>query len=291
MAEQHHRRDRYLTIVSWPEGDGREQAVDALTRAYVSDMATLKLRLRQEPPLIFGGVSESQARDGAAAIRGIGGDAFPCSIQDIAALGATLKIKHLEVREGALDVDLWYGLSTTIRFENIRILIRAQLSSSKESGAGPAPFSPLGGGLQDHNARRLAGAAMMSPAVGMTGAAFMIDEAMSVTGGADKTITTSDKLDIHTPSGVFQIDGDKFGYQVLGSGRGHSDKVNMDRMCELLQHFAPDAIVDEFFSLWKPPVGVDRLRIPDYKKNQDDPAFAFYSRWSALVYRHVLGVR
>ena len=105
-----------------------------------------------------------------------------------------------------------------------------------------------------------------------------------------RQVQTSDKLDVHTTDGsVFQIDGDKFGYSILGDLRGHSDRHNMDQMFELLAHLAPDAIVDPYFKLWTPPAGHHRLRLPDMKANNDDPAFAFYSRWVALLYRHLLG--
>ena len=53
--------------------------------------------------------------------------------------------------------------------------------------------------------------------------------------------------------------------------------------------FTPEAVVDPYFTLWRPPPGVRRLRLPMMKINQDDPNFAFYSRWAALLYRHVMG--
>ena len=60
-------------------------------------------------------------------------------------------------------------------------------------------------------------------------------------------------------------------------------------MCELFASRAPDAIVDPYFSLFKPPPGYKRLRLPGMKINDEDPAFAYYSRWAALMYRHVMG--
>ena len=64
--------------------------------------------------------------------------------------------------------------------------------------------------------------------------------------------------------------------------------IDMDAMLELLKHLAPDEIVDPYYSLWKAPPGYQRLKIEKMKINNDDPAFAFYSRWAALLYRHVL---
>ena len=52
---------------------------------------------------------------------------------------------------------------------------------------------------------------------------------------APRRVISSHKLDIHSTAGaIFQVDGDKFGYGILGEMRGYSDKTNMDSMCELL---------------------------------------------------------
>jgi hypothetical protein len=50
-----------------------------------------------------------------------------------------------------------------------------------------------------------------------------------------------------------------------------------------------DAVVDPYFPLWRPAPAFERLRLPLSRLNEEDPAFAFYSRWSALMYRHVMG--
>ena len=117
------------------------------------------------------------------------------------------------------------------------------------------------------------------------GAAYALSDGPTVT----HQTTQSDKLDVHTTDGrVFQVDGDKFGYRVLGDLRKHGDKANMDAMLELLSHLAPDEIVDPYYSLWSAPPGHDRLRLPMMKINNDDPRFAFYSRWVALMYRQIM---
>ena len=48
------------------------------------------------------------------------------------------------------------------------------------------------------------------------------------------------------------------------------------------------AVVDAYYELWRPPPGFQKLRVPGMKGVRDDPSFAFYSRWAALTYRHVL---
>jgi hypothetical protein len=101
-------------------------------------------------------------------------------------------------------------------------------------------------------------------------------------------VRTSELLALHTVDGrVYQIDGHGFGYLALGAMRGHGDKANMDAMCELLDLVCPDAVVDDYFELWRPPPGFQQLRVPGMRISREDASFAFYSRWAALTYRHV----
>jgi hypothetical protein len=65
----------------------------------------------------------------------------------------------------------------------------------------------------------------------------------------------------------------------------------MDKMLELLKHLAPTAVVDEYFRLWKEPPRFEKMRLPLMKINQEDHAFAFYSRWAGLMYEHLRGER
>ncbi len=100
----------------------------------------------------------------------------------------------------------------------------------------------------------------------------------------------AEKLDIHLKDGrVLQVDGDRFAFEILGTVRGLTDRENMDRLSELLAKAAPHAIVDPYFPLWKPPAEAKRMRLPRMLVNKDDPDFAFYSRWVAVMYRHMLG--
>jgi hypothetical protein len=281
----------FLTIIAWPEGHDREATAQLLASEAGMDLHTLRLRLGQAPPMILGQTDPDTAARALHAMRRRGGDAFAATFADLARLGGTLKIKDLRIEHGALAIDLWRGPSTTIQRDQIQILVRAHLSQSSTK---PAAGS-VGSSLLSASTARGGAASRTALTFGLGGAAglaigfasgYIADAADPV----ERTIRTSDKLDIHTADGaIYQIDGDKFGYRVLGELRGHSDNANMNAMCELLAHLAPDPIVDPYFSLWRPPPGHDRLRLPDMKINRDDPAFAFYSRWAALMYRHVMG--
>jgi hypothetical protein len=106
---------------------------------------------------------------------------------------------------------------------------------------------------------------------------------------ATREVRVLELLDLHTSDGsVYRIDGDRFEFRALGAMRGHGAKANMDSMCELLGHICPDAVVDTYYELFRPPPGYQKLRMRGATGQRDDPAFAFYSRWAALTYRHVM---
>lgn len=268
MTETAHSDPRpYLSVVAWPGGFERDEVARLLAEAGVLDLPTLRMRLGQDPPMVLAQIEAATADRAVETLIGRGGDGFAFTLDDLAALGPTLRLKDLRVVEGGLDVDLWYGLGTTLALKDLQILIRAHLHRSVTKRREPPRLTSM------HRRHR-------------TWDSVKAEIEASVT----KEVETSDKLDIHTADGsVYQIDGDKFSYTALGDLRGHADKANMDSMLELLGHLAPDAVVDGYFTLWRPPPGHERLRVPDARTNKDDPAFAFYSRWSALTYRHVMG--
>ena len=263
----------FLSVIAWPDATRREkeallEEAGAADPGASRDIASMRNRVALQPPMVLGSIGRAPGLRLCDAIRARDGDAFCCSLSDLEALGPTLKIRDLELVDGDLGVTLWRGPETIIRRESVRCLVRAHLS---ESVVIRTP----------HNARvsQLHFVGHMPPSV----------RDQFIRDATSRRVRTSDKLDIHTDDGsVFQLDGDKFGYRVLGDMRGHSDKANMDRMFELLQHLAGQAIADMYFPLWKPPPGFDQLRIPHAKLNRDEPDFAFHSRWVARMYRHIL---
>ncbi len=277
----------FLSVLAWPEGYGRELVAQLLADTSGVDYETLKLRLGQAPPTVIGQVDPVAASRALFALIEEGGDGFAPTFTDLAALGPTLKIRDLRIEDGEIHLDLWRAESVVVAREEVEILVRAHLRGSvKERMIRPVP-GPSGTTLDQ--ARR----ARAELAWGIGGAMGL---AIDFTGGYidnagqafEKRVKTSDKLDIHSRGGrVFQIDGDKFGFRALGDLRGQGDRTNMDRMCELLSLIAPDEIVDPYFPLFSPPPGHDRLRLPGMILNHEDPAFAFYSRWAALMYRYL----
>ena len=257
----------FLTIVSWPDGYDRRQLAQLLADCSGLDPHDLRYRLGQPPPMILGQIEADIAHRAIAGLTQRGGDAFALTLDDLAALGPTLKIKELRVNSaGNLDVGLWEGLSTTLRRDQVQILVRGHLRKTVKGPARPIRMDS------------------------MTASEPLARRAMAEGARPTRSLKTSDKLDIHTTDGsVYQVDGDRFDFQILGDLKGYSDKTNMDQLCELLSHLAPDEVVDHYFGIWRAPPGYDRLRLPESRPDGDDPAFAFYSRWAALMYRHVMG--
>lgn len=289
MIDRHHADQRpFLTVVKWPNGWSREDVARLLFEASGLDELTLRLRLGIAPPTIVGTLASVDARGAVKALVKNGGDAFAVTLDDLAALGPTLKIKDLRLENGLFAAELWRGPDEVIRPADIQVVVRVRLSEKIITREGLTAADML---LASTTNPRTAGIVFgwgLGGAYGMSLGVYGAWQAGGFT--PERDLQLSHKLDLHTVDGrVFQIDGDKFGYRILGELRGDSDNVNIDRMCELMTHLAPDAVIDPYFSLWSAPPGYQRLRLKNMKINNDDPAFAFYSRWAALLYRHVMG--
>jgi len=203
------------------------------------------------------------------------------SMNDIESLGPTFKIKDVRIESSGLTFECWRGDLVVIDPVNIDLIVRASL---RENQTRASSITTLSGQNVD--------ATQPMTGYGLQGWAIREEAANNFRdwSAADRTVKTSHKLDVHVQSalglaGVYQIDADKFAFRILGDLRGHSDNVNIDRMCEFFQHLNPNVIVDAYFPLWKPPPGAHRLRLPMMQYNKDDPSFAFYSRWATLIYR------
>lgn len=278
----------FLTVITWPEGWDRETAAELLAREAGLDPPTLRLQLGRPPPMIIGQIDSAAARRATEAIIRHGGDAFAPILSQMGALGPTRKIRDLRLGGEGIRIDLWRGPPAAIDPGEIQIIVRGTMSESKLDRPPLGAMSLLGASTANPRTRAMAIGWGYGGAYGL---AFGLYSAWQ--GGEfqpERSLHVSHKLDVHTADGrVFQIDGDKFAYGVLGPLRGYSDNENIDKMCEFFVHLNPEAVVDPYFRLFRPPPGHKRLRLPDMKINRDDPVFAFYSRWAALMYRHVMG--
>lgn len=279
----------FLTVIAWPDGFSRAQCAELVSQAAGLDQPTALLKTGMTAPLIFGELDIESARAAVETVIARGGEAFAPTMSDIESLGATLKIRNL-TRDGTdFLAEMWRDQPQTIHGRDIQVVIRARLSQvdrpRAEQGRDPSRFVPIS------FAERLTPAASFGAygALGLAIAVYADYDIPSMIAAAPAT-HTSHKIDLHTADGrVFQIDADKFAFEVLGDYRGSSDLVNTDRLCELFAILAPEAVVDPYFKLFKPPPEHRRMRLPMMRLNDDDPAFAFYSRWAALMYRHLRG--
>jgi len=274
----------FLSVIAWPAGWERTRCADLLADRAGLDLPTMQLCCVRNPPAILGELDPESCRRACDAIRAHGGDAFAPTLNDIQSLGPTIKIKDIRIESGRFHFDLWRKPPASIAFNDVQILVRARVRESNAESL-PTDFS-LGTRIGTQRIR-------YGPygAYGLAARlAAPVDEFEVEPIRSSRSTAVSHKLDIHTADGrVFQVDADKFGFGVLGEMRGHSDPVNIDRLCDLFAHLAPNEIIDPYFSLWKPPAGVRSLRLPEMQVNNDDPHFAFYSRWAALMYQHLLG--
>lgn len=291
MSSASQPRDRvFLSVISYPEGMSHNEVAELLADGGGLDAPSLRLILRQTPPCIAGCYDRGAALGALRALVKRGGDGFAPSIADIEALGPTLKIRDLRLGGGGLEADLWRGPAATINPDDIQIIVRVRLSEKTVKPRSGVTGTSLLTSYTRPGASAVAFGWGMGGAYGLA-VGLYASGGFSAESGVDRTLVLSHKLDIHTADGrVYQIDGDKFGYLILGDQRGYSDNENIDKMCELLAHLSPNAVVDPYFSYWHPPPGFQRLHLPQMRINRDDPAFAFYSRWSALMYRHVMGL-
>jgi hypothetical protein len=287
----------FLSVIAWPERATRDQLAGLMAEVTGIEVATARLRLGNQPPLILGMFDEATAGRAVNRITSEGGLAFAPSVEDIENLGPTIKIRDMRLHAGRMYLDLWRGEPTNIDPKSIEVIIRGRRSEKKVRPAASA--SPM------FNAA--AWRVHPMPAWGSFGAfgsygiatalyvwmhdndqGLAIEDGGLLGGASRRELRQSHMIDLHADDGrVFQIDADKFGFQMLGEQRGHGDIVNTDRLCDMIAGLAPGVTVDPYFSLWRPPVEIGRVRIAQVNRNREDPAFALYSRWSALLYRHM----
>ena len=289
----------FLSVVAWPDGASRDEIAKLLANATGMEAATARMRLGHQPPLIVGMFDEAVAQRAVEIIEHSGGIAFVATTQAIEAFGPTIKIRDMMLNQGRVYLDLWHREPTNIDPKSITLIVRGRRSEKKvRQASSPSPMfnaaawrvhpmSPWGsfGSFGSYGI-----AAALYVWMQDDDQALAIDDGGLLGGASKRELRQSHMIDLHTDDGrVFQIDANKFGFQVLGDQRGQGDLVNTDRLCEMLAKLAPGVTVDPYFSLWRPPVEVGRVRIPGMTRTGEDPAFALYSRLSALLYRRMNG--
>lgn len=269
-----------LTIIEAPPGWGDAEFVQVLALAGLVDEKTARAKRLREPPCLVGLCETRRARFVVDHVVRAGGDAMCCGMDAIAGLGATVKVKHFDVEPGVLVGTLWKGGAFRVALGDVQVLVRGNVRvARKRSAIHDADIGTFGAGYGGYQSEF----SMVTHAQ----ADAELERARSRSRGSTEI---SAKLDLHASDGtVYQIDGDKFAYLALGDMKTQGDVNNMDRLLDLLEHVCGNAVSDRVFDAFRGPPQLRRFRIPEMKRNNDDPLFAFYSRWIATVYRHVAG--
>jgi len=286
VRRAHHAASTFLTVIAWPRG-GADRAFETLSKAIGIDVPTLRLAAARSTPSIIATLPARECEAGRRVIHAAGGDATSVSLAELESFGGTRKIRSIAVAPGRIDVVLWRGepRHEQVPLASIDVVVRATIkragrrafSTAGEDGINLAPLP---------RSMRRSGFGFLDPARERPEWSDL-----TTSGGVPmpaKQIDLSEKIDIHTADGrVYQVDGDKFAFDVLGDLKGPSDRPNMDALCDMLAHLAPRAAIDRYFDLFRAPPGFERLRVPGAAINADDPAFAFYSRWTAVITRRL----
>ncbi|MBL1218426.1 MAG: hypothetical protein D8M59_13160 [Planctomycetes bacterium] len=276
----------FLSVIRWPDTMDVQQMTARLCDATGRDESIVSRRVRITPPAIIGVLEEDAARSAANVIIELGGSAFSPTIADIEALGPTMKIKDIHLGAEGIVFELWRGeeRECSIDPDQIDVMVRTRLSEAHLASPGD---SAVGLVLDPGGSGEVSAGWGFGGSYGLASAMHAYSDMES--GEHSGQLKLPCKLDIHVKDGrVFQIDAEKFGFQVLGGLKGMRENQKIDKICEWFTSLTQRTILDPFFGYWRPPAGIDRIRIPLMRVNNDDPGFVFYSRWVALLYRHVL---
>lgn len=201
----------YLTLVTPPEGVDAEELSRRLVEADLSDLPTVRTRLTRVPPCIIGECLPAVADACAGVVRELGGDAVTVPMKAVERLGGTVRIRDMRIDPGVIEMELWRGQTARIPTERIDVLVRA--SDAREKSVGGHELSRMKAAMT----------------VARTGPGYrMVRQQVEAHGPAEKRLVSKDWLDIHTKDGsVFQVDGDKFGFGVLGDLKKQGDRVDL----------------------------------------------------------------
>ena len=287
MTNQQQQR-ALLSLITKPDNISEYDIAQALDKILPLDLYTLKLQLKAIPPNIIASIPLPLAEKSLELLRFLGCTAFAPTTNQLKQLGPTRKIKEIHLNPQGLNFELWRSNPTTINPENIDVIIKAKITTTTKK----KPFSTDRGPLY------LSQADTIGP-LGAVALDWMnhdeYDDNQSAEWDAPPFSKSSAhgktshwKLDIHTTTNtVYQIDGPKFAFNFLGSSKDVSELTNINQTTDFLTNLAPLAIIDTFFDSFNAPPDSQSFRIPGNLLSKDDPTFAFYSRWAALVYRYL----
>jgi len=256
----------YLSIVEWPGGWSAERCVEALVVASGMDPGQAKLAVARGVPQVVGLCDEAVREEIVGAFHELGVLAIAPTAPELAAWGAPVRAKRVFVfpDRSAIGVEPWRGEHTVVRAEDVRLIVRAEARESEtvvRTEAGPS-------GLRLHLGL---GGVWVTPDMGnervvrevRTSVRPMLD-LVSVRDGRAAWV---------------RVDPEKFSFDVLGEGRGITDRDNMAKLGRLIASVCPGATVDESFGSFVVPAGVS-IGVSAKTARID-----FYVLWLMTLYR------
>lgn len=264
-----------LTIVAWPPGWSPAQRMEALVRGLGSDPADARALAALEAPCAAGWHPALIAREKARGLRDAGVPAMVSPLETLEDLGRQrVRAKRLAPALGAPEpmylVEPWDQRlpSLPLRMADVALIVRGQVRVTQATERDQDEVDPTLGGSP--TAWALGQHELTPPPDGNT-------VGQPLGGPARRVLETGEIIDLYRDGyAPIRIDGRKFGYDVLGSARGLTDRVNADRLALRLAEEAAGAQVDLGFAAWKPPGLAGGSR-----RHDELPVFDLYSAWKA----------
>ena len=275
-----HRADKtILAVFQWPAGATDLGKANAICNITGMDEHQARLMVKKDSvPQTFSVADPEAAAKGAGKLARSGVDVIAVSAIELGSHAC----RHLAKRfvaghdeSGATWLaDLWGATPRVIRAADLVVLVRARIrldagtEFNVNSSAMNVGISPIGGGIR-----------------------------VNPPNSTEPMVTTSKKtrmaeiLDIHlVDQPPIRVHGDKFSFDVLGTGKGITDAENMDLLATHFATLAPHAAVDVSFKGFKPAAdGVRAFHVAAGRRGdprvQVPVEFEFYSAWMAV--RHL----
>jgi len=270
----------YVSVIAWPDLMPGQDRIALVERAVGMDRFLAEQAVRRSVPGILRRMDLPDAKRALATLREAGAVAFGPKQSAFENRADFHAAKRLISGSGtSFLAEAWRGEPVVFDAADITVLVRASLRTTKAGpierespGVAPIVLNPY-----THNAGRVA--------------SDLADE-VEQAAARQTRLNLTEIIDLHLADGSrIRLNGDKFGFDVLGDKRGYTDKQNMDRLAVLLSEKAPRAVVDLDFRTFRVPADIQAQLSTAHRGpariRTESQAFEFYSVWAALMYHHL----
>jgi hypothetical protein len=259
----------YVSVFAWPEGWARERRVETLCQAGLGPVDAA-LRAGAPAPVVIARLEERAAGNVVRELRDAGLPVFAPTERQLRGMERPILAKRLvpvraEEKRKYL-VEPWRGEQTALRMEDVFLIVRAEVVSTRSAAGDPTTKVRFDAGSGTMHLERVE--------------------------GPPKRTGPTEMIELHTGDGQrVRIDGNKFNFDILGDRREMNDVVNMGLLGERLTNEASRATVERSFEPFVAPEGAVRTLPPGSPLSRTRAAeFEFYSAWLHMLYRSAVGV-